>query len=220
MSVLKWGYYTEQDAELDPWKATQIREFEESLCLSPTSHKQLFDIGVWHLWDFKDLLERGNHSLAEIYQQVDDEKMIRKVVASWLNDHSHGHYNCAQENPLANEQRPDIWLQSVQANSPVPIELKLLDKSWSGPDLCERLRNQLAGDYLREEGAGCGIMLLVWQGHQANKRWEIQGERRNISELRQALTDYWLSIANQFPNVLSLEIIVIDLTLRAKKSDT
>lgn len=71
----------EQDAELEPWKATQIREFEDSLCLSPTSHKQLFGIGVWHLWDFKDWLEQGNYSLAELYQLAVDEKMMRKVVA-------------------------------------------------------------------------------------------------------------------------------------------
>lgn len=67
-------------------------------------------------------------------------------------------------------QRMDIWLQNTTVRSPVPIELKLLTKSWSGPVLCARLRNQLAGDYLREESARCGVMLLVWQGDIAVKQ--------------------------------------------------
>ena len=114
---------------------------------------------------------------------------------------------------LANSQRMDIWLQNTYVHSLVPIELKLLDTGWSGPKLCERLKNQLAGDYLREEGAGCGVMLLVWTGNIAAKRWKIGGHMINVSELTNALKRYWNEISADFPGVNAIEVIVIDLTL-------
>ena len=93
------------------------------------------------------------------------------------------------------------------------------------PELCERLRNQLAGDYLRDGTERCGLMLLVWQGYKLGKgpklarRWQIGGRRVGVSGLRDALKDYWASISNRSPNVAALEVVVIDLTLRAVKSD-
>ncbi|WP_444941700.1 NACHT domain-containing protein [Microbulbifer sp. ZKSA004] len=209
----------EQDADDLPWTSGQIYDFSSLMEREPATHRQLFDLGVLHLNDFKDWLEQGNDSLYATYQKASDETEMRKIVAYWINGHAQGRYTCAQENPLANEQRPDIWLQHPNILSPVPIELKLLDKGWSGPDLCERLRNQLAGDYLREETAGCGVYLLVWKGSNPGRRWEIDGNRVEVSGLQVALTNHWKSISHEFPNVTSIEVIVVDLTIRAIKSD-
>lgn len=208
----------EEDADLELWFAQQVRDFGMALEMTPATHRQLFELGVWRLNDFKNWVERGNDSLAETYQKAADETEMRKIIAHWLNKNAHCRYTCAEEANLANDQRPDIWFQHPSIKSPVPIELKLLDKGWSGPKLCERLRNQLAGDYLREETAGCGIFLLVWQGKELSKRWQIEGKRTNITELKRALEEYWLGISDQFPNVSAIEIIVIDLTLRAERS--
>ncbi|WP_428239608.1 NACHT domain-containing protein [Gynuella sp.] len=210
----------EQDADDLPWTGEHIYGFSLLMEREPTTHRQLFDIGVLHLNDFKDWLEQGNDSLYETYQKARNETEMRKIVAHWINGHALGRYTCAQENPLANEQRPDIWLQHPTIVSPVPIELKLLDKDWSGPDLCERLRNQLAGDYLREVTAGCGVFLLVWQGSKPDRHWEVNDVLVGVSDLQQALTDYWVSISQQFPSIASIEVIVIDLTLRGTKAST
>jgi len=210
----------EQDADDPPWTGEQIYALALLMEREPTTHRQLFDIGVLHLNDFKDWLEQGNDSLYETYQKASNETEMRKIVAHWINRHAQGRYTCAQENPLANEQRPDIWLQHPTIVSPVPIELKLLDKDWSGPDLCERLRNQLAGDYLREVTAGCGVFLLVWQGSKPDRHWEVNDALVGISDLQQALTDYWGSISQQFPSIVSIEVIVVDLTLRGNKACT
>ncbi|MBA55472.1 MAG: hypothetical protein CMK89_13540 [Pseudomonadales bacterium] len=210
----------EQDADDPPWTDGQIYDFSLLMERDPSTHRQLFDLGVLHLNDFKDWLEKGNDSLYATYQKASDETEMRKIVAHWINVHAQGRYSCAQENPLANEQRPDIWLQHPVVVSPVPIELKLLDKGWSGPDLCERLRNQLAGDYLREVTAGCGVFLLVWQGSKPDRQWEVNGELVGVSDLQQALTNYWGGISHQFPGVASVEVIVVDLTLRGTKAST
>lgn len=125
---------------------------------------------------------------------------------------------CAQENELANQQRTDILLQSPAVSSPVPIELKLLDKGWTGPALCERLRNQLAGDYLREHTAGHGILLLVWQGRTTSKRWQIGTQRVGREDLPDALHQYWESVSDQFPGVSGIRVVLIDLTVRDEVS--
>jgi hypothetical protein len=210
----------EQDADLEKWVPQQIHEFSVSLNITPKTHRQLFDLGTLRLHELKDWLERGDDSQASLYQKAGNEDEMRQAIAYWLRQKSNNKYSCNEEIPLANNQRPDIRLQNIHVSIPVSIELKLLDKSWSGPHLCERLRNQLAGDYLREEAGGRGIFLLVWQGKQIDKQWEIDGARIGVSSLSTALKEYWLSISSQFPNVSAIEVIVIDLSMRTKKSDT
>ena len=114
-----------------------------------------------------------------------DEGEIRNLVTVWLNQNWGNKYTTAQEPEIANSQRVDIWIQNPGVPSPVPIELKLLDKGWTGPKLCERLRNQLVGDYMREATGGCGLMLLVWQGRKPGQTVED----------RQATGAVWKSFA-------------------------
>jgi hypothetical protein len=207
------------DADLPPWSGEQMQEFAALAELTPVTHRQLFELLVLRLADLEDDLEGGNFSLAETLRRIPGETEMRNAIAALLLERSLGRYALAQEAELANAQRPDIWLQ-VPGAAPVPIEVKLLDQGWSGPKLRERLRNQLAGDYLRDRGASCGIMLLVWQGRQLERRWRIGGRSVDLEDLSQALAAYWQSIANQFPNAEDIRIVVIDLTTRARKSAT
>lgn len=208
----------EEDADLEPWSAQQVRDYGHHQERTPTTHRELFDLTVDRLIDLKAWIERGNDSPYKTWQRVEGETEMRNLVAGWLKSQSFGRYTCAQENELPNRQRPDIWTQSPQVDSAVPIELKVLDKGWSGPELCERLRNQLVGDYLREETAGCGVMLLVWQGQSTKSHWEIGDRRVALTGLKEALKSYWSTIANNFPGVSTIEVIVIDLTIRDAKS--
>ncbi len=208
------------DADLPEWLAKNVVEFKRDCEVTPRSHRALYDLGVFRLTDFKNWLELGNDSLASTYRRVPNENEMRNIVANWLRQHASNKYSCAQEHELANGQRLDICLLNHVINVPVPIELKLLDKSWTGAKLCERLRNQLAGDYLREHHAGCGIMLLIWQGSKKAKHWEIEGERVGVSGLGKAMQEYWQSISVGYPKVEAIEVIVIDLTVRAEKSTT
>lgn len=210
----------EEDGDLEPWTAEQVSAFDKSQKISPVTHRQLFDLAVNRLHDMKNWLERGNDSPWQTWQRANGETEMRTLIAGWLNQQCRDQYTTAQEPELANSQRMDISLHNTNVRSPVPIELKLLDKAWSGPKLCERLRNQLAGDYLREESAGCGVMLLVWQGREPEKRWIINGRRVGLSELASALKLYWQSIADDFTGVEAIDVVVIDLTIRAQVSDS
>lgn len=210
----------EKDADLEYWSARQVREYELNHMSTPATHRQLFDLAVDRLIDLKEELEHGNASPYKTWRRANGENEMRNLVADWLGRASSGYYTCAQENELPNRQRPDIWVQSEHVASPVPIELKLLDQDWSGPALCERLRNQLAGDYLREVAAGCGIMLLIWRGRSNKARWMIGGHAVARQELAEALNAYWHTVADDFPGVVSIKVLLIDLTVRDFKSAT
>ena len=166
----------EQDGDLERWTAEQVAEFGKKLTRTPNSHRQLFDLAVARLTDLKDWLERGHDSPYRSWQKADDEGEIRGLVAGWLNQNRANPFTVAEEPELANRQRMDIRLQNQSVPSPVPIELKLLDKDWTGPRLCERLCNQLVGDYMREATGGCGVMLLVWQGIGRTDGGRLTGE--------------------------------------------
>jgi hypothetical protein len=210
----------EEDGDLEPWTAEQVSAFNMAQIITSATHRQLFDLTVHRLLDLKNWLERGNDSPWQTWQRASGETETRTLIAGWLNQKCRDQYTTAQEPELANSQRMDIWLHNTKVRSPVPIELKLLDKSWSGPKLCERLRNQLVGDYLREESARCGVMLLVSQRISPEKRWEINGRRVGLSELAAALKSYWQGIADKFPNVEAVDVVVIDLALRSQVCDS
>ncbi len=209
----------EEDGDLEPWTAEQVSAFDKLQTITPATHRQLFELAVHRLHDLKNWLEGGNDSPWKTWQRADEETEMRTLIAGWLNQQCREQYTTAQEPELANSQRMDIWLQNTNVQSPVPIELKLLDKGWTGPKLCERLRNQLVSDYLREESAGCGVMLLVWQGGNPKKRWTINGCRVELSDLARALKLYWQSIADDYPGVEAIDVVVIDLAMRAQVSD-
>ncbi|MFK5949898.1 MAG: hypothetical protein QM500_14135 [Methylococcales bacterium] len=210
----------EEDGDLEPWTAEQVSTFNKGQRITPVTHRQLFDLTVHRLLDLKNWLERGNDSPWKTWQRTGGETEMRTLIAGLLNQQCREQYTTAQEPELANSQRMDIWLHNPNVHSPVPIELKLLDKGWSGPKLCERLRNQLAGDYLREESAGCGVMLLVWQGIKPQKRWRINGRPVELTELVSALKLYWQGISDEFTGIEAIDVIVIDLTMRAQVCDS
>ncbi|MCE8520861.1 hypothetical protein KBY30_07690 [Ruegeria pomeroyi] len=209
----------EKDGDLDDWADTQIREFNIDQSLAPVTNAQLFSVAVYRLTDIRAWLEDSDDSPYRTWQRAEAETEVRNLITGRLNDLANGKYTCAQENEMPNSQRPDIWMQAPDV-TPVPIELKLLDNGWTGPELCERLRNQLAGDYLRAEAGGRGIMLLTWQGRAADRKWEIDGCRVDLNGLETALQDYWHSIARDWPDIDEVKVIVIDLTRRGPRSDT
>ena len=207
----------EYDGDLEPWSDRQVSDFGASLASTPATPRQLFDLLMARMTDLKGWLEAGDNSPYQLWQRAENEDEIRILITNWLDMHSRNHYTTAQEPELANRQRIDIRLQSPEVHTAVPIELKLLDKGWTGPKLCERLQNQLAGDYLRAAADGYGLMVLVSQ-RDGQRRWRINGRLVGLASLADALMDHWATVANCFPNVASIEVLTIDLTRRAERS--
>ena len=61
-------------------------------------------------------------------------------------------------------------------------------------------------------------MLLVWQRKTPDRRWEIDGQTVRLEELRDALKGYWDTVSNSLPDVEAVEVMLLDLTLRAKRT--
>lgn len=195
----------------------QVLDLEKSEMIHPKIHKELFYLALLKINALKDWLENGDDSPFLTWQRAHNENEMRVLIAGLLDKEAQGKYTISQEPEMANSQRPDIRFDKPNITS-VPVELKILDKQWSGNDLCERLRNQLIGDYLREETAGCGIFLLVAQ--HIEKKWDVNGKRVSLAELEEALQEYWHSIAHEWPKIDSIKVIVIDLNKRSLVSKT
>lgn len=203
----------EVDSERPLWTATQVSQFDTEYERMPANHRELFDLAVLRLLDYKHHLEDGNDSTASVVINAERETVLRNLIGAWCNDRARGRYVIPQELELPDAKRPDLWWTCTAFNGPVPTELKIAD-NWSGTELFERLENQLAGDYLRDDASVRGIYLLVWRGVQ--KRWQLSNKRWvNFVGLVEALQDHWASVTGAHPRVEEIKVIGIDLTKRA-----
>jgi hypothetical protein len=94
----------EEDSDIEVWSVGQLIEFEESLTMTPATHRQLFELVVHQLDDLKSWLELGNDSQFQTWQKVPLEKEMGNLIVSTLNRSSHGRYTIVQEPELANCQ--------------------------------------------------------------------------------------------------------------------
>lgn len=204
----------EQDADLSPWAISQTLEFQATMERTPTNHRELFDLVEMRFLDLKDNLEHGDSSISSILKDVTQETEIRKYIGEWVRDRALGRYSIPQEEELADAKRPDFRVHGSGFDAPVPVELKLAD-NWSGPELIERLENQLCRDYLRDTRSNRGLFVLVYRGEKG--RWEIPNVARKVdfSGLVRALEAHWTSISGILANVDDIRVIGIDLTHRS-----
>jgi hypothetical protein len=204
-----------QDADIVPWTPSQVREFNDKLERTPINHKELAELGVMRFLDLKDDLENGDSSIARILKEgATLETDMRKYIGHELREKAFGRYAVPQEEEFADGKKPDIRFHGMGFDGPVPVELKLAD-NWTGPDVFERLENQLCGDYLRDNRSNRGLFVLVYRGEKAG--WDVPGETNRVDfvGLIAALQSYWEQIAERFPSVDDVTVVGIDLTKRS-----
>src|SRR3546814_5248590 len=102
---------------------------------------------------------------------------MRKYIGDWCRQKAQGRNSIPQEEELADGKKPDLRFQGNGFDGPVPGELKLAYK-WSGPDLFERLENQLCGDYLRDNRSSRGLFVLVYLGE--TQRWQLPNSKVRV----------------------------------------
>lgn len=202
------------DADRPGWSVSQVREFQDKLERTPRNHQELHELAIERLIDFKHFLEHGETSIAAVLL-TPEETAVRNVVADWCKTRGLGRYVIAQEEEFADKKRTDFRFVNMAFDNPVPVELKLSNR-WSGADLVERLENQLANDYLRDQRSSRGIFLLMDQG--GRPHWDLPDGTRvtSIGALTEALQAHWANVAKNFSHVHAVQVIGIDLTMRAK----
>lgn len=205
----------EQDSDIAPWMPAQVRDFHDKLERTPANHRQLAELAVMRFLDLKDDLENGDSSIAAILKAgATLETDMRKYIGRELREKASARYSVPQEEEFADAKKPDIRFHGMGFDAPVPAELKLADK-WTGPELFERLENQLCGDYLRDNRSARGVFVLVRTGEKAG--WDVPGgaNRVDFEGLITALQNRWEEIAQEFPGVDEITVIGIDLLKRA-----
>ena len=203
----------EQDSDIESWSPAQVKDFNDKMERTPRTHKELAELAEARLFDLKDDLEHGDSSIAGILQKVTQEAEMRNYICGVLQDKLFGRYTISQEEELADAKKPDLRFHKNDIDGPVPVELKLAD-NWTGPDLFERLENQLCGDYLRDIRSTLGIFLLVYRGDKTS--WELpKGNCVDFPGLIEALQGHWWAISPEFPNIEGIVVIGIDLTCRS-----
>lgn len=210
-----------QRAEADadtPWQVKRVNEFAANLECKPTNGRELFDIAVNRLLDLKHEYEEGDYSPAEVVIKTKEEVELRNYLAGELQRRSQSCYSISQEDEMPNKQRTDIRFMHSDVRGMVPVELKIADNNWSGQQLFGKLRDQLCGDYLRDQANENGIFLLVSRGTQ--ERWELpSGKRVDFEQLVKALqkSALELSVTDQEIRALgiaNIQVVGIDLTKR------
>lgn len=202
------------DSNQPGWGGSQVREFQQSLERSPRNHEELHELAIDRLRDFKHFIEQGETSIAGVLL-TPEETEVRNVVADWCRTRGLNRYVIAQEEEFADKKRTDIRFISMAFDNPVPVELKLANL-WSGPELAERLENQLCNDYLRDQRSSRGVFLLMHQGDR--RYWDLPGGSRvtSLEALTAGLQAHWAIVARDFSHVQAVQVIGIDLTVRAK----
>ncbi|QPJ61521.1 MAG: hypothetical protein G3M70_06305 [Candidatus Nitronauta litoralis] len=206
----------EIDADHLPLSANKFCEFKQTLEFTPTNHRELFELACHRLWDLQDDLEEGDSSNSAILDKIREEKEVRKYIGNWCREKAVGKYSIPQEEELADGKKPDLRFHGSGLDAPVPVELKLAD-NWTGPEIFERLENQLCGDYLRDIRSSRGIFLLVYRGKKTSWKIPNGNSRAGFSELIEALEKHWEKISTNFNNIEQIVVIGIDLTKRSKR---
>jgi hypothetical protein len=204
----------ELDGNIAAWSPSQVIDFQKELERTPRNHKELAELAILRLLDLKDDLEHGDSSVASILKAVTQETDMRKYIGRELREKEFGRYSIPQEEELADAKKPDMRFHGVDFDGPVPTELKLAD-NWTGPELFERLENQLCGDYLRDNRSSRGIFVLVYRGDKGG--WDVPGNtnRVDFAGLTASLQEHWFRISAKFSNVDDITVIGIDLTKRS-----
>lgn len=202
----------EQDGDMSAWSPQQVFDFGRKMERTPANHRDLAELALMRMLDFRDDVEEGDDSIANVLNEVESETVMRNYIGRELRNAASNRYTIPQEEELADAKRPDLRFQGTSFDGPVPVELKLAD-NWSGPQLLERLENQLCGDYLRDTRSNRGMFVLV---NRSKVGWEIPGaeNRVDFAGLILALREYWQVISPRFPKIDGIEVVGIDLRQR------
>lgn len=202
----------ELDSDMEPWAPEDVREFNDEMERTPKSHKELAELAGLRLLDLKYDIEQGDGSFAVTLQKIIKETEMRNFIGRELREKANGRYSIPQEEELADAKKPDLRFHGMGFDGPVPVELKLADNC-TGPELFERLENQLCGSYLRDARSSRGIFLLVYRGSKTT--WEMSdGKRVVFSELVYTIQRHWQTISPKFPRVEDIKVVGIDLMRR------
>lgn len=201
----------ERQADSPPWNPEDIPAFAKDYETDPKTDKDLFKIICRRLAEIKNAVEKADNSIRSDMHTEYDERKLRIWLARKLQERSRNRYMVPQEEEIDRRERPDLRIERP-GMPPVSIEIKWADKSWTLPQLLERLENQLVGQYLRDDQSRYGIYLLGYIGRK--KTWEYPDDSSHLSfEQVVAMIDKRAKeIVAERRNIEDISVISLDFT--------
>jgi hypothetical protein len=148
------------EAEGTPMTADQVVMLERRGETPPMTREAMFDLMIDRLDDIDDMLVQDVSPRAA-WALIENEKVMRRMIALHLKTHANGAYTVDQEGVTDEEKETDIRLRSVAADQQGVIELKVGDKDRSAADLRDTLSSQVVTKYLAPEGSRVGCLAIT-----------------------------------------------------------
>ncbi|MEZ5812979.1 MAG: hypothetical protein R3D45_16340 [Rhizobiaceae bacterium] len=124
--------------------------------------------------EFRALVKRHIIALLEQLHHSDDDESylfrrggateddLRNWLSGRMREIGKEHYEVIREQEVATENRPDLRIHARRAElGLISVEIKLADKGWTGDVLVDKVKSQLADQYMYENGSHTGYYLLA-----------------------------------------------------------
>jgi hypothetical protein len=166
------------DSDRPPMAPAEVSRLEREHVLPVRTGNDLFRLVGRTLTDIGRALRHADASDRGVLRPAPDEDAVQQWLQARLKDrlHQRAHFN--RETHVAAEKRPDILIASAEEPVEVAIEVKHGDKKWTLPMLEDRLRVQLATNYLRTPQRRHGYMVI---SKHRDRRWDHPATRDAIS---------------------------------------
>ena len=176
-----------------------------------STNEAMFTIMRDRLVDLDELLLRDT-SPRELWAKIDDERLMRRVIARELKHTANGLYTVDQEAVTADEKETDIRLRSVVSEHEAIIELKLAERC-SARTLRDAIYDQLVTKYMAAETSRSGCLLITLAG---DHKWKHPENGADIgpAELMFLLREEARRLEEAIGGGLSLRVHLLDLRPR------
>ena len=180
--------------------------------LPPSSRDEMFELMRDRLGDLEDILLRDDSPRAA-WALIQDETVMRQMIAHELRGLARGAYKIDQEAVTADNKETDIRLLSVRSDHQAVIELKVGEKDRSANELRVALHDQLVRKYMGPESSRAGCLLITvaserrWRHPETNDEMDFVG-------LIQMLNEEARSIVERMGGELRLMVKGLDLRPR------
>jgi hypothetical protein len=200
---------TETDSRI--FDSTEISALYKDYESSPTTSEELFKMIRDNLDDLEDVLLQDD-SPREIWQLIQDEKLMRRAISKELRLISKNSYFIIQEAVTAEEKETDIRIKLRDCDLEGVIELKLGDGR-SGRDLRDTLNEQIVKKYLAPRNRRVGCLLVTVN---SGKHWDHPdtGASLDINGLRRMLEEQTRQVIEESGWSLKIAVKVLDLRPR------
>lgn len=167
-----------RDAELPAWTAEEVRGFESTFLAPAKTRADLFRVVLGVLADIQKGLSTDDFSSRALLERAKDEDEVQLWLAEQLHLRARSRFQIARESEVALGDKPDITVSSTAAPYQVAVEVKHGGKGWTGAELENALRVQLAEDYLKPDYRRHGVLVIT---HHYSRRWQRPNQSKRIT---------------------------------------